>query len=104
MRSRYLYVLGLIAAAAGCRGPATTDTEPARVSPQQEYVWHCLGCHGTHGEGTWGPNIQGLNRTDPQIISVIANGQGKMPAFRGHLSAREMRELAEYVKTFKYKP
>ena len=34
----------------------------------------------------------------------MANGQGKMPAFKGHLSEAQMRELADYVKTFKYKP
>jgi mono/diheme cytochrome c family protein len=88
--------LALLLAAAGCHGASET--------PQRIYEWHCLGCHGAKGEGPWGPNIQGLNRSIDQIVAVIADGRGKMPAFGGHLSQAEMRQLAEYVKTFKYKP
>ena len=95
--ARGWYAIGLLLAAAGCHGHSTPET------PQRIYEWHCLGCHGAHGEGAWGPNIQSLNRTDQEIVSVIANGQGKMPAFKGHLSEAQMRELADYVKTFKYK-
>jgi mono/diheme cytochrome c family protein len=105
MKRRYLEALGLLVGMAGCHGSAP-PSEPARETetPQRVYQLHCMGCHGTHGEGGAGSNIQGLKRSDPQIIAVIANGQGKMPAFKGHLSPREMRELAEYVRTFKYNP
>jgi mono/diheme cytochrome c family protein len=87
--------LALLVAAAGCRAPET---------PQRIYELHCLGCHGAKGEGPWGPNIQDLKRTVDQIVAVIAHGQGKMPAFGGHLSDAEMRQVAEYVKTFRSKP
>jgi mono/diheme cytochrome c family protein len=104
-RARGWYAMAFLTLAAGCHGPSSPEaTTAAPDPPQRVYELHCLGCHGAHGEGAWGPNIQSLNRTDPQIISVIVNGQGKMPSFRGHFSARELRQLAEYVKTFKYKP
>ena len=97
-------VIGLLTAAAGCHSQSDRNVASAPETPPRVYELHCLGCHGAHGEGAWGPNIQSLNRTDQEIVSVIANGQGKMPAFKGHLSEAQMRELADYVKTFKYKP
>ena len=50
------------------------------------YELHCLGCHGKTGEGTYGSNIQGLKRPIEDIVKVIAEGAGRMPAFRGHLT------------------
>lgn len=88
----------LLLALAGCQNGTTQE------SPQRVYELHCLGCHGAHGEGPWGPNIQGLKLTDAQIVKIIADGSGKMPAFKGHLSDAQMHQLAEYVKTFRYKP
>jgi mono/diheme cytochrome c family protein len=84
----------------GCRGQ---DASQARVpeSTERVYELHCLGCHGVRGEGPWGPNIQGLKGTVTDIAAVIANGQGKMPAFKGHLSEEQIAALAEYVKAFK---
>ena len=49
-----------------------------------------------------GSNIQGLNRSIDQMVAIIANGQGKMPDYRGHLSDQQMRAVAAYVKTFKF--
>lgn len=88
----------LLLALAGCQNAATHE------SPQRVYELHCLGCHGARGEGPWGPNIQGLKLTEAQIVAIIADGRGKMPAFKGHLSDAQMRQLAAYVKTFRYKP
>jgi mono/diheme cytochrome c family protein len=88
----------LLLALVGCQNAAPHE------SPQRVYELHCLGCHGAHGEGPWGPNIQGLKLTEEQIVAIIANGQGKMPAFKGHLSETQMRQLAAYVKTFQYRP
>jgi len=95
--------LAILIATCGCHGPPDTRS-PSRESPQRIYAQHCLGCHGASGEGQYGPNIQGLNRSIAQIVAVIANGRGKMPSFDGDLSEERMRQAAEYVKTFKYKP
>jgi cytochrome c6 len=98
-----LPVLLLIAIAApGCRQGAGTDEAVVEETPQQIYAQHCLGCHGARGEGAMGSNIQSLNRSIDQIVSVIRNGQGKMPAFQGDLSEKRMRAVAGYVKTFKF--
>src|SRR5437773_9010787 len=90
-------------AAAGCPGRNSSPGRPVETT-ERVYELHCLGCHGAKGEGPWGPNIQDLNLTVDQIVAVIAEGRGKMPAFGGHLSNAEMRHVAEYVKTFRSKP
>ena len=93
----------MITTAGGCReqdgSHASTPSEPE--TPERIYTLHCLGCHGAKGEGAMGSNIQGLNRTTNQMVAVIANGEGKMPAYRGHLSDEQMRAVAGYVKRFK---
>lgn len=95
--------LTVLIAAVGCHGqPATRPASAA--SPQRIYAQHCLGCHGASGEGLYGPNIQGFNRSIAQIVDVIANGRGKMPGFEGDLSEAKMRQVADYVKIFKYRP
>jgi mono/diheme cytochrome c family protein len=105
-RSRHALKLlpGLLVAAAllGCRDRARTDEAAVEETPQQIYAQHCLGCHGAHGEGAMGSNIQSLNRSIDQIVSVIRHGQGKMPSFQGDLSEKRMRAVAGYIKTFKF--
>jgi mono/diheme cytochrome c family protein len=95
---------GLLVAVAllGCHDGAGTDEAAVAETPQQIYAQHCLGCHGARGEGAMGSNIQSLNRSIDQIVSVIRHGQGKMPSFQGDLSEKRMRAVAGYIKTFKF--
>jgi len=87
----------------GCRHNGTGESKPAAAeTPELSYAQHCLGCHGAKGEGAMGSNIQSLKRTTDQIVAVIANGEGKMPPFRGHLSDAEMQALAAYIKRFRF--
>jgi mono/diheme cytochrome c family protein len=86
---------------AGCREQSGQTAAHPPETVQRSYELHCLGCHGARGEGAWGSNIQGLKTSVTEITAVIANGAEKMPAFKGHLTDEQMRELAEYVKAFK---
>ena len=98
-----VYILILLDGA-GCRDQVESGSTAStrKDTPQLIYAQHCLGCHGARGEGAMGSNIQSLNRSIDQIVAVIANGQGKMPSFRGDLSDVKMRAVAGYVKTFKF--
>lgn len=91
----------LVSIAAGCNGGSGPRSTAAAETPRQLYAQHCLGCHGPSGEGLYGPNIQGLNRSVRQITAVIASGSGRMPSFTGDLSEDRMRQVAIYVKSFK---
>ena len=94
--------LALLIAAAGCHDTSGAGSASPPETPRRIYTLHCLGCHGARGEGAMGSNIQGLNRSIDQMVAIIANGQGKMPDYRGHLSDQQMRAVAAYVKTFKF--
>jgi mono/diheme cytochrome c family protein len=94
-----LALIALAAALASCR-PWGSAERPAE-STERSYELHCLGCHGRKGEGAWGSNIQGLKSPVSEIVRVIAKGEGKMPAYGGHLTEAEITSLAEYVKAFR---
>lgn len=69
----------------------------------------CAGCHGADGKGN--PGIakvlgeKGLNittkdtvrKSDEQLLKVIANGSGKMPASK--LSKDEQKQVLGYVRS-----
>lgn len=106
-RSRRLGVavaLGVVATltVSACGGggsdEATRPTTGAAI-----YKAYCLTCHGAQGQGFVGPKLAGLMvakypNVDDQI-AVVANGTGRMPAFRGSLSATEIRRVVEYERT-----
>jgi mono/diheme cytochrome c family protein len=70
----------------------------------------CVGCHGADGKGNPGMakvlGEKGLNLTrkevtaksDDQLLKVIAEGQGKMPA-QGKLSKDEQKAVLSYVRS-----
>jgi mono/diheme cytochrome c family protein len=94
-----LTLIALPALLASCR-PSSSAKRPVE-STERSYELHCLGCHGRKGEGAWGSNIQGLKSPVSEIARVIAKGEGKMPAYEGHLTEAEIAALAEYVKAFR---
>ena len=70
----------------------------------------CVGCHGANGKGNPGMakvlGEKGLNLTskevaaksDDQLLKVIAEGQGKMPA-QSKLSKDEQKAVVSYVRS-----
>ncbi len=66
----------------------------------------CGMCHtlkSAKSSGTIGPNLDDLKPQKTQIISVVKNGIGVMPAFEGILSIEEMEAVAYYVFISSYK-
>jgi cytochrome c6 len=69
------------------------------------YASKCAVCHGKDGKGTpagqkmGAPDLaKAAKGSEKEISGVIANGKGKMTAFKGKLSAEEIDALAKYVK------
>jgi mono/diheme cytochrome c family protein len=93
-----------------------TDTGAVAADPvahgKQVYQARCVLCHGPEGKGD-GPAAAALNpkprnhtdgaymnsRTDEQLLAVIHNGKGAMPAWKGVLSEQEMQDVLKYVRT-----
>jgi mono/diheme cytochrome c family protein len=98
-----------------------TSAAPRRVaaasapSPVEDghqiFVANCLGCHGKNADGdtpagrAWhvpdlhSPPVQALS--DEQLLIVIRNGKGKMPAWGGLLSQIDLAHVLAYVHSLK---
>jgi mono/diheme cytochrome c family protein len=73
------------------------------------YEKSCVGCHGADGKGNEkmakllgdkGLNIVGdetKKKSDEQLMKVLAEGSGKMPASK--LSKQEQKQVLSYVRS-----
>jgi cytochrome c6 len=91
--------LGLAAVALCLAAPALA------VDAAALYAARCAVCHGKDGRGSPAGKKMGVvdlagEQKEPvkEIAEDIANGKGKMPAFKAKLSAEEIDALARYVK------
>jgi mono/diheme cytochrome c family protein len=97
--------------------PAGTGTAPAGDLGAQVYSQRCALCHGAGGHGD-GPAAASLNpkprnhtdgsymnaRTDAELLEVIHNGKGAMPAWKGVLSEEEITAVLKHVRSLAVPP
>jgi cytochrome c oxidase subunit 2 len=78
----------------------TTDAEVGA----QVYASNCASCHGSQGQGGFGPKLAGgaavahFPREQDQI-AVVTNGRGSMPSWRGRLTPAQIQAVVEYTRT-----
>ncbi len=113
MRKNVVMTLALVGLAAAA-GVAQAQTP---VDAAQLFARNCASCHGTAGT----PNpamVRSLGAipdfTDPHaigavpdsvLISVVTGGKRpNMPAYRGRLTADQIRALVTYLKTLAHRP
>jgi mono/diheme cytochrome c family protein len=91
---------------------ATTGGASDVDAGKKIYLDRCALCHGASGKGD-GTAAAGLNpkprnhtdgsymngRTNDQLIEVIRNGKGAMPAWGAILSDAEVHSVLKYVRT-----
>ena len=75
------------------------------------YKSKCAMCHGPDGAGqtTMGKNLKLRNlgsaevqaQTDAQLNKWIADGKGKMPAYKGKLTPADIDALVAFIRTLK---
>lgn len=57
----------------------------------------CRNCHGTNGEGAFGPDLAGRRLTVPQFAHAVRQPWGIMPAFiESQISDSEIADLVAY--------
>ncbi|MGH9255476.1 MAG: c-type cytochrome [Vicinamibacterales bacterium] len=60
----------------------------------------CRNCHGTNGEGAFGPDLAGRRLTVPQFAHAVRKPWGIMPAFvESQVSDREIADLVAYFNS-----
>jgi cytochrome c6 len=71
------------------------------------YKAKCAMCHGPDGKGSAMGTKMGARdfgsadvqkETDAQLTDAIANGRGKMPAYKDKLKDTEVKDLVTYIR------
>ena len=82
-------------------------------SAAETYVAKCQMCHAADGSGDTpagkamnarpfkSPDV--LKESNADLIAIIKNGKGKMPAFAGKLTDAQITDLVAYVHTLQKK-
>ncbi len=70
------------------------------------YNMHCTTCHGSRGSAKMAgvPDFRrggALFKGDTQLLQMIENGSGVMPAFRGLMSTYEIMDVIAYLRTLR---
>jgi cytochrome c6 len=99
-------------AAPGTARPVLVELTPAEDG-RQIFLGNCIGCHGKSADGNtpagraWHvPDLHSLEvqaRSDQQLLDIIRNGKGKMPAWNGLLSSIDIDNVLAYLRTLKGK-
>ncbi len=75
------------------------------------YKAKCASCHGADGSGQTAMgkamklrdlgSAEVQKQTDKELVAVTADGKGKMPAYKGKLSADEINAVVAFIRTLK---
>lgn len=78
--------------------PAPAPTESAAFDPEQAYMQSCSACHGQDLKGTpAAPSLIGLSLSTDEVVDIMTNGIGVMPAGRFQGTDEQKKQLAEWV-------
>lgn len=83
------------------QAPQAPAGDPVRGKVLWEKTEHveCRECHGTNGEGAFGPDLAGRGLTRAQFIRAVRKPWGIMPAYvESQISDRELVDLATYFE------
>ena len=105
MRNASLVLVGLLVGVGWSQSALAADASGGKALFEKS----CAGCHGADGKGNEkmakvlgdkGLNIVGKDTTkksDEQLLKVIAEGEGKMPASK--LTKDEQKQALGYART-----
>lgn len=69
------------------------------------YNTHCSSCHAKNGRGSM-PGVADFSRggtlfkANAKLVTVIEEGVGIMPAYRGLMSTRDILDVIAHMRTF----
>ncbi len=91
---RIVVALALVAAAGLARAETAAELFKAK----------CAVCHGPDGKGSpaglklGAKDLTTVKEPEAELVGHIANGHGKMPAFKGKLTDAQIQAIAKYIK------
>ena len=91
--------------AAAPSSPGTNVVPPDANAAAGRAVFASAGCSSCHtldaanASGQIGPNLDRLRPTYSAVAAKVQQGGGGMPAFKGQLSAQQIKDVAAFVAT-----
>ena len=85
----------------------------AQSSGADTYKTKCQMCHAADGSGDTpagkamkalpfnSPDV--LKASDSDLIAIVKNGKGKMPAFDGKITDAQIKDVVAYIRTLQKK-
>jgi mono/diheme cytochrome c family protein len=89
---------------------AFSAVAPVLAQGADTYKAKCQSCHGAAGMADTGagkamkikpatdPEVKGM--TADQMVAVVTDGKGKMPAYKGKLTDAQIKDSVAYYRTF----
>jgi mono/diheme cytochrome c family protein len=89
---------------AATNAPPSTSGGGKTAAPdgKQIFAANCATCHtlkAAGASGTVGPNLDQLKPAEPVVEKQVTNGGKLMPAFKGQLTAAEIKAVAKFVSS-----
>lgn len=101
-------ISALVSPRANMAPKAAPVVEKALLDAGSDYATNCARCHGNDGRGqtakgrqTHAGDLTKSSISDAKGIRMITNGSGDMPAFKGNMSAEQIRGVMAYVRGFR---
>ena len=82
------------------KGKQTNTAAGDATAGKPLFADNCATCHGASGHGgNGGPDLTSIPSAKnlQVVIGQVTNGGGGMPAFKGQLSSKQIRDVATYV-------
>jgi mono/diheme cytochrome c family protein len=98
LRLPIIVIAALSAVIAGCGG--SDSSKSATSGPDVFASAGCANCHtmkAAGASGRSGPSLDDLKPSAAKVQAQVTNGGGGMPAFKGSLSAAQIKVVADYV-------
>ena len=83
-------------------GEGGGKTSGNAVAGKAVFASNCAGCHGISGHGgNGGPDLTSIPsaKSPATVTKQVENGGGGMPAFKGNLTAKQIKDVVTYVTT-----
>ncbi|WP_019535253.1 c-type cytochrome [Paenibacillus ginsengihumi] len=91
----------MVGALTGCGGGGQSEgmASHQELALPAVYRQNCMSCHGNELQGKVGPSLQtvGSRMSEEEIIQVIRDGKGGMPAYGKRLSEEEISSVASWL-------
>ncbi len=105
MKKLFLFSITIAIMLFSCGNGGGTTASAPRSSGEMLFDTHCTLCHGADGKLKMGDakDLSISTLTREEMIAVVTHGRGTMMPYKQVLSAEEIEQVVDHVRTLKVK-